>query len=191
MLQGIRKAFDDGDDELFGGPVEVDETYVGGKEKNCRNSEKTFVRGTQGKVAIVGIKDRKTGKIKTKVVMHTTKAVLQEFVHENTESGATVYTDENQAYKGLRFVFKHETVKHSAAEYVRKQAHINGMESFWAVVKRAMDGVYHYFSAKHLHRYASDFVGRHDIRSFDTLEQMAYVVVGMKDKCLRLQNARG
>ena len=189
LLQRIRKAFDDGENEdindLFGGPVEVDESYFGGKEKNRRNSEKTFNRGTQGKFAVVGIKDRKTGKIRAQVVTETTTAVLQEFVLDNTKEGATVYTDENAAYKGLKFVFKHETVKHSVAEYVREQAHINGMESFWAVLKRAMNGVYHQYSGKHLHRYVADFAGRHDIRRFDTMAQMSYITVGMVGKRLR------
>ncbi len=180
LLQRIREAFDDSDGDLFGGPVEVDETYVGGKEKNKRASMKTDNLGTQGKV-VGGMKDRATGKIKAQVVQETTSAVLQGFVIDNAELGATVYTDENPAYKGLRFVFEHETVKHSVAEYVRNQAHTNGMESFWAVLKRAMNGVYPQFSAKRLHRYVADFANR----QFDTLEQMACILEGMKGKRLR------
>ena len=82
---------------------------------------------------------------------HTDKPTLQGFVHRNTEPTAQVYTDEALAYNGLRR--PHESVKHSVGEYVRKQAHTNGIESFWSMLKRGHDGVYHHFSTKHLDRY--------------------------------------
>ena len=88
----------------------------------------------------------------------------------NTEHGATVYTDEARAYEGLNR--KHETVKHSAGEYVKDMASTNGMESFWAQLKRGQDGVYHHFSEKHLGRYVREFEGRHNQRPLDTADQM-------------------
>ena len=135
--------------EKFAGPVEADETYFGGKESNKHASKKLNAgRGTVGKSAVAGVKDRATGKVKAKTVVRTDAPTLQGFVHGNTEPTAMVYTDEARAYEGLRR--GHEAVKHSAAEYVKGMAHTNGMESFWATMKRGHNGVYHHFSAKHL-----------------------------------------
>ena len=87
-----------------------------------------------------------------------------------------VYTDEARAYNGLKR--PHETVKHSVGEYVRAMAHTNGIESFWATLKRGHDGVYHHFSVKHLDRYVTEFEGRHNFRPLDTAEQMAELAQG-------------
>ena len=95
---------------------------------------------------------------------------MQDFVEENTEEDATVYTDEAAAYKGVER--EHEAVKHSVGEYVRGMAHTNGMESFWSMLKRAHAGTFHKISPKHLDRYVHEFAGKHNIRESDTLAQM-------------------
>ena len=150
----------------------MDETYIGGLEKNKHESKKLKTgRGTVGKTPVVGMKDRETGQVKAQVVDHTDTATLQGFVVDNTDVQATVYTDEAAAYRGMGR--RHEAVKHSAKEYVRGMAHTNGIESEWAMLKRGHDGVYHHFSVKHLGRYVHEFTGRHNNRPLDTRDQMA------------------
>ena len=183
MLHRIRKAMES-DDPLFGGPVEVDETFVGGKESNKHESDRNHPGGgTGGKTPVVGIKDRATNKISAEVVESTDAATLQEIIRTKTEFNTLVYTDEALTYRGIRR--PHEAVKHSVGEYVRGQAHTNGLESFWAAMKRGYVGIYHKMSPKHLHRYVAEFEGRHNDRPLDTLAQMTAIVNGAVGKRLR------
>ena len=128
LAHRIRETWDDSADK-FAGPVEVDETCVGGKERNKRLHAGG---GTVGKTAVVGLRDRSTGHVMAEVAQHTPAPTLQGFVTDFTDSSATVYNDEAAAYDGLRR--EHETVKHSVSECVRDQAHTNGIESFWALL---------------------------------------------------------
>ena len=167
--------------EQFAGPVEVDETFIGGKEANKHSSKKLRAgRGSVGKVAVQGMKDRRTGRVKAKVVANVEKDTLQEMVTEGTKNGVIVFTDEARAYIDLpRW---HIAVKHSAKEYVNGMAHTNGIESVWAVLKRGFNGTYHHWSAKHCGRYVNEFAGRHNDRTMDTEQQMSALATGVAGK---------
>jgi len=182
MAHRIRGMWDE-DADKFAGSVEVDETYIGGKEGNKHADKKLRAgRGSVGKAAVVGVRDRTTGRVNTEVVDRTDGPTLHDFVVRHTTQGATVYTDEARAYHGLpRF---HEAVRHSAGEYVRDMAHTNGLESHWAMFKRAIDGTYHHISVKHLPRYVVESEGRHNARPLDTEEQMGLLAQGAAGKRL-------
>ena len=185
LMHRIREAWND-EPFIFTGPVEVDEVWIGGREPNKHANKKINAGGgSVGKAVVVGVKDRESNFVKASVVSSAGKKELQGFVMEQTALNTPIFSDDHYAYRTLP---NHEMVKHSVGEYVRGQVHTNGIESFWALLKRGYYGTYHRMSFKHLQRYVNEFAGRHNVRPLDTIEQMKAVVVRMDGKRLRYRD---
>jgi len=189
MLHRIREACGNGDFTLAN-VVEVDETYVGGKEGNKHASKKLNAgRGAVGKTPVAGVRER-GGKVKAQPVEGTDAATLVPFVEETVEAGSTVYTDDAAAYGALPTIlnqYVHEAVAHGKGEYVRGEAHTNGIESVWAVLKRSINGTWHHVSPKHLGRYVNEATFRLNEGNceVDTLDRMEALAAGIGGKRLR------
>lgn len=178
MAYRFREAWNRRPEKAFEGPVEVDETYMGGERRNMPKAipAKMEGRGRVGMTTVVGMKDRKTNRVSAEVVPNTSAKTIQGFVHDRIEPDGQVYTDNASPYQSFE---NHETVTHSHMEYVRGPVHTNGVESFWSLLKRAHVGTFHKFSEDHLHRYAAEYSGHHNMREKDTLAQMAEVACRM------------
>ncbi len=186
LAMRIRESYKNNVGKLSG-IVEVDESYFGGKEKNKHTSKKLKAgRGAVGKQAVIGAKQR-GGKIVAQTLDNTKGADLQGFINETVETGSNVMTDDHRGYLGMEG-YNHDSVSHSVGEYVRDQAHTNGIESFWALLKRGYNGTHHHMSKKHIGQYVNEFAGRHNTRSLDTMFQMADIMYNMIGKRLKYKD---
>jgi transposase-like protein len=178
MLHRIREACGKELEKLHG-IVEIDETFIGGKESNKHEKRKLRIgRGFIGKSIVLGMRER-GGRTKAMMVNSVDTPSLHKAIHENVEVGSMLHTDEGAGFQGIGgFFYDHETVNHSDKEYSRGNVSTNGIESVWAVLKRGLNGVYHHASKKHLARYVNEFTFRlneGDVKRH-TLERLASLV---------------
>ncbi len=166
MLQRIRHAIQEGSfDKKLSGTVESDETFVGGRAKNMHKDvreRKIKGRGSVGKAIVHGILER-GGKVIANVAKNQKRGTLQSKIRANVEPGSTVYSDALASYVGLEDVFAHDVIDH-AKEYVRGDVHTNGMENFWSLLKRCLNGTYISVMPWHLFRYVDEQVFRFNER---------------------------
>jgi transposase-like protein len=159
VLQRLREACGN-DPTVLLGIIEVDETYIGGKEKSKHESKKQRLgRGSVGKTAVIGMRER-GGRVKAMTIPNTTANTLQSAILDNVAAGSEIQTDEHSGYQGIEDHFYHDMVNHAGGEYGRPGVSTNGIESVWAVLKRGLHGVYHHASPKHLDRYVQEFAFR-------------------------------
>ena len=179
-LRGARRTLAGPD--LAAGPVEVDQMYLGGREKSKHADKK----GRRKETAVVGIRDRHAGMVRAMPVPETAAARLIRFVESSADPEAEKFTDENRAYADLE---NHQTVNRGDGECVRGGVHVNGMESFWALVRRGYNVAFHHIEPKRLHRCINEFAGRLSDRAAGAVERMGNIVrnlVGKRLTCRQL-----
>jgi transposase len=157
--QEIRKhmAEVDGEHELYG-EVEVDETFVGGVREGKRG------RGAAGKTIVFGMLQR-DGDVMTKVVANVQAKTLLPIIQDNVAEGTKIHSDDHTGYMQLRFRgYEHDVVNHSKGEYARGNAHVNGLENYWKMLKTSIKSTHIHVSKKHLEKYAKEFEFRYNNR---------------------------
>ena len=194
MLHRLREACATAAIELAG-HVEVDETFVGGLEKNKHGKQRT--RRKHGKppekAVVLGMRQR-GGKTVARTVESTDRLTLWTEIQKTVKKGSTLYTDDHSSYKGIeRKQYQHEALNHRANEYVKGMAHTNGIESVWAVLKRGLEGTFHQVSTKHLDRYVDEFAFRlsEGACSVDTVDRMDALFRAMIGKRLTFKELTG
>lgn len=166
MDHRIRAALKQGK-QLLSGTIELDETYLGGREKNKHQSKR--VAGTQGrntktKVPVFGLIQRE-GEVRAIATDDVKMRTVEKYIMRNAKIGSKLYTDDFSSYSRLGKFFQHEVIRHAIGEYVREgEIHSNTIESFWALFKRGFHGIYHQMSRKHLQRYIDEFSYRFNRR---------------------------
>lgn len=166
--------------------MEIDETYVGGKNKN-RHADKKVKhsrgRSFKDKVPVLGLIQRGE-KVFARAVPTVSREDLEPFVFRTINLGDTLFTDEWKAYNGLHKFYNHSIVNHGKKEYVNGNAGTNCIENFWSQLKRAIIGVYRVVSRKHLQAYVTEFVLRHNSRKMSTNERFMHFITNIKGHTL-------
>lgn len=198
MAHRIRHAMETTPDEMMGGVVEIDETYVGGKPRHHAGEilKKGRRTGPDAKTPVLALVKR-DGEVRTKVVADVTKDKLKRFIDANLLRNCTVNTDQFVLYKNIFYPWndaQHRMVNHSKLEYARKEAdgstsHVNTAESFFSLIKRGIYGNFHHVSKEHLFRYCNEFAFRWNHRKLTDGERMEKAFEGTDGKRLTYRQA--
>jgi transposase-like protein len=193
MLHRIRVAMTDTTGKLGGGPIECDETFVGGKIKNMHKSRLQDGRKYQGqgnKVVVMGMLER-GGRVKAKVMAGRKKDHIDPVMTENVEAGSHIITDEFPTYSFLSTPYNREVINH-VMEYVNGHIHTNGIENFWSLLKRSLGGTYISVEPFHLDAYVSEQVFRYNNRKdSDDATRFASCIMGIQGKRLTYEEITG
>jgi transposase-like protein len=192
MDHRIREALGMASKNKLSGEVEADETFIGGKARNMHISKRQRrITGTGGKdkTAVMGILER-GGHIRTIVVPNRKRAALQTEVRKHVEAGAALYTDALPSYSGLAQDYAHAVVDHAVA-YVDGRVHTNGLENFWSLLKRSINGTYVSLEPFHLFRYLDEQTFRYNHRKLTDGERFNLAVRGIVGKRLTYQGLTG
>jgi transposase-like protein len=192
MMHRIRLAMENGSFEKLSGNVEVDETFIGGKAKNMHIKKRKEVikgRGAVGKTVVFGALERK-GRVLAKVIESTNRETLHSEVKNSVETGANLFSDEWLSYRGLDESYIHEVINHSI-EYVKGNVHTNGIENFWALLKRMLKGTYVSVEPFHLSRYLAEQTFRFNERKGNDKERFLGVLKAVSGKRLTYDELRG
>lgn len=162
MLHRIRLAMQTKTFGKFGGDVEADETFIGGRSRFMHHGKRERViktPGVWGKAAVMGLLERtspeKQSTVRLSVTKSLRKAAIQDNIHANVEPGSNLYTDKMRSYQGLEAQYIHGVIDHGEA-YVRGKVHTNGLENFWSLLKRSIKGTYVSIEPFHLFRYLDE-----------------------------------
>jgi transposase-like protein len=169
----IRLALTSGHIDKLSGEIEADETFIGGKARNMhkgKRAERITGTGGKDKTAVMGILER-GGKVRTKVVPNRKKHALQSEIREHVQAGSALYTDALLSYEGLSGEFAHQVVDH-AVQYVDGKIHTNGLENFWSLLKRGINGTYVSVEPFHLFRYLDEQAFRYNNRKDESGEPL-------------------
>ena len=191
LCHRIRKAVEEGNDTLLTGIVEVDETFIGGLAKNMhkhKREAKIQGRGSVGKTAVMGLLERK-GRVLAKVIERTDRETLHNEVKSNVETGANLFTDEWRLYRGLDEQYVHEVINHGV-EYVRGHIHTNGIENFWSLLKRTINGTYVSVEPFHLGRYLDEQMFRFNEQKVKDQDRFLGVLKAVSGKRLTYDELR-
>jgi transposase-like protein len=192
MMHRIRTAMETGTFEKLSGNVEVDETFIGGKAKNMHIKKRKEViqgRGSVGKTAVMRLLERK-GRVLAKVIENTNRETLHAEVKNNVEKDSNLFTDEWRSYRGLDEDYIHEVINHSI-EYVKGNVHTNGIENFWALLKRTLKGTYVSVEPFHLGRYLAEQTYRFNERKGNDKERFLGVLKAVSGKRLTYNELTG
>lgn len=186
ILQRIRQCFKCENNHKLSNEVEVDETYIGGRERNKCNHNLNKNKGTQGrsvktKVPVLGMVER-NGKLVSYIVPDTKSSTLTPNILQTIDFNTTIYTDEWKGYCNIHKFYNHKSVKHKDNEFVNGKVYTNTIECFWGLLKRGLFGIYHNTSKKHLQMYIDEFVFKFNTRYGNERERFVILLSNMTNR---------